>query len=576
MKNSDFNTVKRFAGEFVKQRFGTILLAALFMIIYAASNSAQPLLVETIFKEMFNTQESEYKYIIPFAIVGLFSVMGASSYLANVFIGKAGFGVVRDMYKRLFRHFIEFDMEMHHKMPSGEMVSRMINDISNVRTAMQSAVIVVFKQSLTFIGLVGVMFYQNWELSLVAVGILIFTVYPIKRVAKRLRKLAKLSQIQAADLLTKLTESFKGVRQIKAFQRENFEIDRTNELIDATINNKIKSLKVSSALAPITSIIGGLAVAIVLTYASSKIASGETNTGEVASFVAALFMAGRPLKAMGGLSNVLQSAIVSCERFYQMIDTQSRITDKPEAEALQLVKGEITLENITFSYDGQRDALKDFNMVIPAGKKVAIVGSSGSGKSTIVNMLLRFFEPQSGRVLIDGQEIRDITIESLRRNISLVTQDVFLFDDTIKSNIAYGRPGEVSDDEILSAAKTAAADEFIMKLPEGYQTKVGEDGLKLSGGQKQRISIARVVLRNSPIVIFDEATSSLDYNSEREIQAALDKMVVGKTAIIIAHRLSTIINSDLIYVLDNGRVVASGTHDELLNNSEEYKRIFNQ
>lgn len=579
MKRTDLALFKRLFKDYIKPRLGLIALAIFFMLVFAGASAMQPLILKGVFDKIFSEKNDWYRQFLPLGIVSIFLVLGVSNYLANITMSYAGFSIVNTMQKDMFKHIITSDLDLHYKKNSGDLASRLTNDTTYIRAAVTDVVVVVFKQTFTMAGLVIVMFYQSWKLSLIAFAVLFLVVYPIMKAARRLRKLARQSQEQSGVLLSKLGENFKAIRTIKAYQNEEFEIARTNEIMDRWFLLKVKSLRVSQRNGPTMSVLAGCAIAAVLWYAGHQVVRGEITQGQLVAFVASLLMAARPLKTMGSLSNILQNALMAAERFYAMIDWKPGIIDKPGAAQLKLSGGEIKLENLTFKYASETGennyALKDVNINIPAGKMVALVGHSGSGKSTILNMLLRFFEQQSGRILIDGQDIRDFTIQSLRSNISLVTQDIFLFDDTIRANIAYGISANVSEEAIVEAAKAAAAHEFILALPNGYDTMVGESGVRLSGGQKQRVSIARAILRQSPILLLDEATSALDNKSEREFQTALEKIVEGRTTIVIAHRLSTVKNSDLIYVMDQSEVVASGTHEELLEKSEIYRELYN-
>jgi subfamily B ATP-binding cassette protein MsbA len=564
--------IGRVSREFICPRIKTILVAVVFMILYAASNAAQTFGLKYIIDD--TDAENITKAFVPLLVVLVFAVSGITNFFSNVIMGYVGNGIVSDMQKKLFKKLLEADLELHYKTSSGDLISRITNDISMIRNAVSLLIINVFKQTFTFAAQVGVMFYMDWKLSLIASSVLILIIIPVNRVAKRLKKLAKESQAQAGVLVSILGEVFKGIRVIKAYQGEKAETAHVNSLITQIQENRNKSVRVSNLNTPIMNILAGLAISAVLWYAGSRIQSGAMSVGDLGSFLAALIMASRPLKTMGGMNNSLALGLVSAERFYKMIDKNPNIVDVQNATDLKINNAEIKFENINFSYNDERTALNNLSITIPAGKKVALVGPSGGGKSTIMNLILRFFDPQSGKVLIDGQDISQVTIASLRKSISIVNQDVFLFDDTVRSNISYGVEG-ASDEAIFAAANAAVADEFISKLPKGYETVVGESGVILSGGQKQRISIARAMLRNSPILLLDEATSALDNASEREFQKALDTLMEGRTTLIIAHRLSTIINADLIYVIDGGRVIDSGTHEELLGRSQLYKSLYN-
>lgn len=575
MKYNAKYLIKRLFREYTRSKLKIIGAAMFFMAVFAASKPAQLAIINEVYEKIIHHQSIHYNNLLPMQIIALAIVTGLSSYFATVLMSYAGYGIVNSMQKDLFHHIVSSDMELYHNKPSGELTSRITNDIGLIKAAVTDVVVVSIKQGFAVLGVVAYMLYKDWRMLIAGVLIILVVIYPISRVARRLRKLAKQNQEQNASLTSLLGESFKGIRVVKAYNGEKFEEQRVNQLIDKTLRNKFKSVRVSNINNPMFAILSGIAFAVVVWYIGHT--SDEETQASIITIMVGLTMLFRPVKAMGGLSNTLQNALAAAERFFTVMDIQPKITTAANAKNLDVKGGELKFENISFKYDvndSRANTLDNINLTIPAGKKVALVGHSGSGKSTVINLILRFFDPQSGRITIDGQDIKQVDIKSLRDNISLVTQDVFLFDDTIAANIAYGSDGH-SLQEIEAAAKIANADEFISRFPEAYETRVGENGFRLSGGQKQRISIARAVLRNAPILLLDEATSSLDRASEAEFHSALDKLVEGKTTLIVAHRLSTIINADIIYLIDQGKIITSGSHEELLAKSEEYKNLFN-
>ena len=574
MEYTSKQIISRVVREYLRPRLKQILLAIFFMVLFAASNAAQPIILQQVVDKMLSGNSSAFTAALPLAIMAAFIALGVSSFGSNYVMSAVGFGVVNDMQKKLFNHFINSDIEFHNNLSSGELISRLMHDIAQIRTAVSMVIIGFFKQLLTLSAYVVIMFYMNWELTLIALSVMAVTIYPMQRASKRLKKLAKENQNYLAILTTKLSESFKGIGVVKAYQLEGNERDRVNKLVDKTLENRLKTVRVSNLYSPLMLSLAGAAISAVLWFSSWQIQHGLTTSGKVMAFIATLLMASRPIKGIGGTSGVVSSAVVSAERYFAMIDKPALIKDAENATELKISAGNIKFEDVNFSYLDGTKAIKNISIEVPTGKKVALVGPSGGGKSTIMSLVLRFFDPQSGKILIDSQDTKQVTIKSLRQSIALVNQDIFLFDDSVANNIAFGKMG-ASQESIEAAAKAASAHDFIMQLPQGYNTIIGEDGVKLSGGQKQRLSIARAILKNAPILLLDEATSSLDNVSENEIQKALDKLMEGKTTLVIAHRLSTIINADLIYVIESGQVIDKGTHNELLERSAIYRKLYN-
>ncbi len=575
MRYSTPYIIKRLFKEYTRPKLKLILAAIFFMLIFAASKPAQLAIIKKTYENILHHQSIHYSDIIPLEIFALAVIAALASYFSTIIMSRVGYGIVNNMQKDMFKHVIGSDMELHYKNSSGDFISRITNDINLIRSAVSDVIIVSIKQFFSLAGIIAYILYQDWRLFFVALAILFIVVYPLSRVAKRLRKIARVGQEQSAKLTTRLAESFGGIRVVKAYNSEDFEEKRLSMLIDKTYTNKIKSVQVSNINGLIFTTLSGMAAAAIVWYIGHT--HDEEKHAVLITSMIGLTMLFKPIRSIGSFNNTMQNALAAAERFYTMIDLRPQVVSNINAPQLKINSGEVKLENLTFAYTSEHEAanaLENLSLTIPAGKKVALVGHSGSGKSTVINLILRFFDPQGGNILIDGQDIKNIDITSLRNNISLVTQDVFLFDDTIAANIAYGS-GEPNSEEIENAAKVAMADEFINKFPEGYETRVGENGIRLSGGQKQRISIARAILRNAPILLLDEATSSLDRVAEAEFHEALDRLVEGRTTLIVAHRLSTIINADLIYLIDQGRIIASGTHQELLKKSPDYQKLFN-
>lgn len=566
--------IKRILGQYVRPQLPRILLAVFFMMIYAGSHSAQPLLLEYIFDDVFNAKDDYYIKIIPLAVIAVFVTQGMSNFFSNYISEKVSFSVVELMQKKLFSKFINFDISMHSATHSGDFISRIVFDINFIGAICSKMLIAVVKNGLTLLGLIAVMIHQSPELTGIAVLVFFFAFFPILRIAKRLRKLAKQTQGQSSSLMSKLQENFQGIRLIKAYQKEQEEEKRVFAVISEFVDLRLKSIKVGSLSSPIIEAMAGVTIALMIWYGAGVFTDSGLTSGELVAFTAAFIMASRPIRAMAGLNQAIQNAMSASERYFTMLDKNPEVVNAEKASELKVQDAKIEFKDVTFKYDQDgQEAVQRVSFRASKNQKVALVGHSGSGKSTIFNLLLRFYDPNSGQVMIDGQDIKDATIESLRKNIALVTQEVFLFDDSVKKNIAFGKE-DATGEEIEAAAKAAAAHDFISSLPEGYETNVGQYGSRLSGGQRQRIAIARAFLRNAPILLLDEATSALDPKSEKEINAAVSELIKDKTTFIIAHRLSTVRDADLIYVLNKGEIVGSGTHDELIQENEYYRKLF--
>jgi subfamily B ATP-binding cassette protein MsbA len=426
---------------------------------------------------------------------------------------------------------------------------------------------------MTALFLVALMFWQSWQMALFTFFILLFGVLPTVRLGRRMRKITDATQSRFADFTSQLDDTFQGVRAVKAYGREEFESSRVRQSLSELFRLYFKASRVQAASGPIMNLIGAIAIAAVIWYGGFKVIQGETTVGAFFSFITAMMMAYRPVKVLSSLNTQLQEGMAAAQRFFDVMDKENTIKELPGAAPLTISKGEVILRDISFFYGAGSAGVEALDFVIPAGKTVALVGPSGSGKSTIMNLLLRYYDAQNGAITIDGQNIKDVTIASLRHAFALVSQDIVLFDDTVRTNIAYGRL-DASETEIIEAAKKAHADAFIRELPQGYDTPIGPHGVKLSGGQRQRLSIARAILKNAPILLLDEATSALDNTSERVVQEALAELMQHRTTLVIAHRLSTIHQADLIVVLDKGRVVEKGTHKDLLADGGLYHDLY--
>ncbi len=571
-KYKAFSLAGRLFRDYVKKYLSQIVLGSVLLIICSAALSAQPLILKLAFEKIFNQKDVTYLTLIPLAIIGIFLVQAVTTYFAGILFNRFVSGITARMRQDLFRHVIDYEISFHSKNSSGGLISRLISETLTISNAVSTLFNVFFRQILTSIGLIAVMLYQSVELSFVSLIAFAFAYYPLMRIAKRLKKLAKQHNEKYAEMSSVLFEKFSGIRVIKAFGQEGGEIARTNEYINDVRQINMKSAKVAGITAPMMQILAGMAVAFVIWYGGHELIEGDMTEPDLVAFITSLLMVSRPLRSIGSLSGSLTMGLAATERFYQVIDQKPDHKSRDEGTELKVSGAEIKFNNLIFNYPDGTLALDGINIKMESGKSTALVGHSGSGKSTILNLIMKFYSPTSGKITIDGQDAEAASINSVRRNIALVSQDIFIFDDTARANIAYGLEG-ATEEQIVAAAKAAYCHDFIMSLPNGYDTKLGSFGEKLSGGQKQRIAIARAFLRNAPILLLDEATSALDPKTEADIQAALDELTKNRTTVIIAHRLSTVIKADKMIMLEKGKVLAEGSHKELLN-KEEYRILF--
>jgi len=563
----------RLAREHLRPHLGRIALAILAMIVAAAATAANAWLMEPVLDDIFVRQDRDMLLLVPLAIVAAAFAKGGGTYAQAVLMNHVGQRIIADIQVRLFAHLMRSDLQFFHDNPTGHLISHVTNDVNLVRGAVGQALTGIVKDALTVVFLVALMFHQDWRLALVAFVAFPVAIWPIVRIGRRMRKVSANTQVQMGRLAMVLDEAFQGARHVKAYGMEAYETGRAATAIEGLFRLTLKAARTRAAAHPIMETLGSVAVALVILYGGTQVIAGNTTPGTFFSFVTALLLAYQPVKSVASLNATLQEGIAAAARVFALIDREPTIKDRPGARPLPAVRGEITLENVHFTYAPGKPALKGLSLVAPAGKTVALVGPSGAGKSTVLNLIPRFYDIDSGRVAIDGIDVRDVTLASLRAAIGIVSQEVSLFHDTVRANIAYGRPG-ATEEEIRHAASLAGAAEFIEALPQGYDTVVGEQGMRLSGGQRQRIAIARAILKNAPILLLDEATSALDTESERHVQAALSRLMQGRTTLVVAHRLSTIVDADIIYVIEDGRVVEQGRHADLIARGGTYARLY--
>ena len=565
--------VSRLFKDYVKHQLGWLAAALLLMVVVAATTASLAFLMETILDDVFTARDKTSLYIAATTVMGLFLLKGLATYGQTVIMSLVGQRILADIQKRMFSHLTYADLSFFQSRSSGELIAHFINDVEKMRGTVAGVITAIGRDSLTLIFLIGVMFYQDWLLTLASFFAFPTAILPLVKIGKKIRKVSANTQEEIGQFTVILNEVFRDIRHVKSYCMEKYEQTRTNVLIDKIFKLIFKAARTKAAAYPIMETLGGTAIVIVICYGGWQVIEGERTTGTFFSFVTALLLAYDPVKKLVNLNAQLQEGLAASERIFGVLDIKPKIVDRSDAIQLKEVTGEILIENLHFSYDGTPPILSNLSMQIPAGQTIALVGHSGSGKSTLLNLITRFFAPSSGLILLDNMDIQTVTLSSLRQNFAIVSQDVSLFNETIKANICYGNP-EASDEKIVEAAKNAAAHEFITQLPNGYETEVGENGVKLSGGQRQRIVIARAMLKDAPILLLDEATSALDSESEKSIQVALQKLMHNRTTIVIAHRLSTIQSADMIYVLDEGKVAEFGKHAELLKRNGVYANLY--
>ena len=576
----NFSTLKkillRLYHSYIKKYFRKLIISLLLSIGVAGCTAAIAWLLDPAIEKMFIEQDKSMMLLIPIAIVFAFAGKGLSLYLARVVLIKVGNNIVTTIQKQLASTILKSDIHTLESKHSGQYISHIMFDVGQVNTLVSNGVLNLMKDSLTLIVLVGLMFYQNWKLAFFALLMMPLAAFVAKSLGKRIGKATKESIILNASLTSYLSEMLKGSRMIKIFQQEKFESDRSSKILtdNMHIRNKVGFIMIRAT--PIMELLTGFMIAGFIYYSGFMIISGEMGINNFFSFLTAMMLAYQPIRSLATINMMFYQGATGAERVFKVLDTEPDIKEIENHPNLKINTGNIEFKNVSFMYPKtDAEAVKNLNISIKGGTTAALVGHSGAGKSTIVNLIPRFYDPKEGNIQIDGQIINEVSLASLRKKISMVSQDTILFDDTVRANIAYAKL-DASEDEIKKACDFAAASDFIKDLPKSYETLIGENGIRLSGGQKQRISIARAVLKNSPIILLDEATSSLDSDSEEKVQNAIINLTKNKTTLVIAHRLSTIIRADKIFVLNQGKIVDFGTHNELLKNSMIYKNLYSK
>ena len=568
------NILKRLYREYIKRYFKRIILSLVLSLIVAGSTSAIAFLLDPAVKKIFIDQDKTLAWLIPVCIILAFSSKGLSLYFARINIIKVGNRIAGELQKKVANVMLVADIQTLDNRHSGKYISNITFDCNSVMTLVSTGVLNLMKDSFSLIGLVSLMFYQNWKLACFAIFMMPLAVFFAKNLGKRMGKIQTETGEVAGNLTSYLSEIFKASKMIRIYQKEKQETENAKNFINKLVEKSIKMQSVMIRATPIMVTLTGFMIAGFIFYSGRLISAGELEVNNFFSFLAAMMLAYQPIRSLATINMVGYQGGAAAKRIFAVIDNPIETKNDENLANLKIDKCDIKFENISFHYiNTEEKAVKKINLEIKGSSMTAFVGHSGAGKSTIINLLPRFYEPQEGKIFIDQQNIHKVSLFSLRKNISLVSQDVILFDDTIKANIEYADTG-ASQDEIIEACRFAAADEFINKLPDGYKTLIGENGVRLSGGQKQRISIARAILKKSPIILLDEATSSLDTESERIVQNAITNLTKNKTTLVIAHRLSTIHNANQIFVLKNGSIIASGNHKSLIETSDEYRSLY--
>ncbi len=573
LPQSSWKLMGRLYRSYLKDHLWGFAVAGIFMAFSAASTGALARMIEPVVNKLGQGNGAGYAATMGGAIMGIFAVRGLATYMHTVVMNSIGQRIVTDVQQGMHRHLLESDMAFFHSNASGALISRLTNDVGVMRQAVGECLTGTLKGGLTLIFLIGVMFWQDWKLSLAAFFVFPLSAFFVAKLGRHMRRYSRRTQEETGNFASLLSQAFQGMRHVKAYGLEEREHSRVREVTENIYRIALKSYRAGALSNPMAEILSGVAIATVVLYGNWQVEQGLTTPGALFSFITAFVLAYDPMKRTAKVNAQFQAGLAAAERVFQLLDNKPAVVDKPDARPLPDGDSGVTLDNVMFRYADGTLALDGVSICVPQGKTVAIVGPSGAGKSTVVNLIPRFFDVESGRVLVGGKDVRDLTLASLRSHMALVSQETALFDDSVLANIVCGRAGATRE-EAEAAAAAASADGFIRELPQGYDTRVGEHGVKLSGGQRQRIAIARAMLRDAPILLLDEATSALDNSSERAVQSALRRLRQGRTTIVVAHRLSTIADADLIVVMDAGRVVETGNHASLLAAGGTYARLY--
>ena len=568
--------IKRLYSGYVKENLWRVILALILSAIVASTTSATAWLVDPAVKKIFIDKDRTYALVIPILIIIVFAAKGTSLYFARSIIIVLGYRVIQKIQNQMARHVLLSDTQTLESKHSGKYISSFLYDVGQIQTLISTGFLNMMKDSLTLLTLLGVMFYQNWKLTFFAMLMMPLAAVFAKSLGKRMGKVTSESATSAANFTTLLTEILKGSRIIKIYQREKIEEEKSKAAIEDLADKQIKIGKVLIRATPIMETLTGLMIAGFIYFSGFLIAQGEIGINNFFSFLAAMMLSYQPIRSLATLNMAIYQGVAAAERIFKIIDEKIQIKDEEKFPELKVKNADIKFQDVSFQYKtGKDSAVKKINLNIEGEKITALVGHSGAGKSTIMNLIPMFYQQQSGNILIDSQDITKVSLHSLRSKISLVSQDIILFDDNVENNIKYAK-SDATQDEIKNACKLAAADEFIETLPEKYKTNIGENGIRLSGGQKQRLSIARAIIKNAPIILLDEATSSLDAESEEKVQNAIFNLTKNKTTLVIAHRLSTIKKANNIIVMKDGNIVGSGKHDQLLKTSKDYESLYSK